>query len=162
GLVDVTDLLVVDTPDALLVARKGSSQKVKELVDTMKEAGQIEATEHPFETRPWGGFVVLADQREFKAKKITIDPGGQLSYQSHTKRAEHWVIISGTAEFTLNDAKRIVKPGESVYVPIGAKHRMRNPGDEPLIFVEVQTGSYFGEDDIRRFEDDYNRPVAPK
>jgi mannose-1-phosphate guanylyltransferase/mannose-6-phosphate isomerase len=157
GLVDVTDMLIVDTPDALLVARKGSSQKVKELVDAMKEANQPEATAHPFETRPWGGFEVLADEKSFKTKRVTIDPGQRLSYQSHAKRAEHWVVISGRAEVTLNDKQVQLGPNESIYIPMGAKHRMSNPGHDPLVFVEVQTGSYFGEDDIVRYQDDYNR-----
>jgi mannose-6-phosphate isomerase-like protein (cupin superfamily) len=133
---------------------------VKELVDSMKEAGQSEATEHPFEIRPWGGFEILSDQKEFKAKRITIDPGAQLSYQSHQKRNEHWVIISGQAEFVLNEKTSMLKPGDSVHIPAGAKHRLRNPGSVPLIFVEVQTGSYFGEDDIVRYKDDYNRLTA--
>ncbi len=157
GLVDVTDLLVIDTPDALLVAKKGSSQKVKELVDSMREAGLPEATVHPFEHRPWGGFEVLSDEKEFKSKKITIDPGARLSYQSHAKRAEHWIIVSGQAEVTLNEKVIVLKPGQSIFIPIGAKHRIHNPGKSPLIFVEVQTGSYFGEDDIVRYLDDYNR-----
>ncbi len=157
GLVDVTDLIVVDTPDALLLANKGSSQKVKELVDAMKEAGLPEATAHPFETRPWGGFEVLADEDFFKTKKITIDPGAQLSYQSHKKRAEHWVVVSGQGEVTLNEKKIALLPNQSIDIPMGAKHRIRNPGKDPLIFVEVQTGSYFGEDDIVRYLDDYNR-----
>jgi mannose-1-phosphate guanylyltransferase/mannose-1-phosphate guanylyltransferase/mannose-6-phosphate isomerase len=157
GLIDATDLIVVDTPDALLVARKGSSQKVKELVDAMKEANLPQATEHPFETRPWGGFEILADEKNFKSKRVTIDPGAQLSYQSHAKRSEHWVIISGLGQVTLNEKVIPLKPGESVYIPVGSKHRMTNPGKEPLVFVEVQTGSYFGEDDIVRYQDDYNR-----
>jgi mannose-1-phosphate guanylyltransferase/mannose-1-phosphate guanylyltransferase/mannose-6-phosphate isomerase len=157
GLVDVTDMLIVDTPDALLVARKGSSQKVKELVDAMKEANQPEAVAHPFETRPWGGFEILADEKSFKTKRVTIDPGQQLSYQSHAKRSEHWVIISGRAEVVLNEKVISLGPNESIHIPMGAKHRMRNPGQEPLVFVEVQTGSYFGEDDIVRYQDDYNR-----
>lgn len=157
GLIDVTGLMVIDTPDALLVVRKGSSQKVKELVDAMREAGQPEATEHPFETRPWGRFEILADDKNFKAKKITIDPGAQLSYQSHAHRSEHWVLISGQAEVVLNEKTIALKPGQSVHIPEGAKHRMRNPGDAPLVFVEVQTGTYFGEDDIVRYKDDYNR-----
>lgn len=157
GLVDITDVIVVDTPDALLLVRKGSSQKVKELVDSMREAGLSEATEHPFETRPWGGFAILADEKAFKSKKVTIDPGAQLSYQSHAKRSEHWVVVSGQAEVTLNEQKIPLGPGQSVHIPVGAKHRIRNPGKEPLVFVEVQTGSYFGEDDIVRYLDDYNR-----
>lgn len=157
GMIDVTDIIVVDTPDALLLARKGSSQKVKDLVDAMKEEGQPEATEHPFETRPWGRFEILADDKSYKAKKITIDPGAQLSYQSHAHRSEHWVIISGSGEVTMNGKLIPVTAGEFVKIPEGTKHRIRNPGSEPLIFVEVQTGDYFGEDDIVRYQDDYNR-----
>jgi mannose-1-phosphate guanylyltransferase/mannose-1-phosphate guanylyltransferase/mannose-6-phosphate isomerase len=157
GLIDVTDTMVVDTADALLVVRKGSSEKVKELVDSMKEAGLPEATEHPFETRPWGKFEVLADEKSYKAKKISIDPGGRLSYQSHAHRAEHWVIIAGEAEVTIDDKVFALKAGEFIHVPEGAKHRIRNAGRGQLEFVEVQTGSYFGEDDIVRYQDDYNR-----
>lgn len=160
GLVDVTDIIVVDTPDALLLVHKGSSQKVKELVDSMREVGLPEATLHPFETRPWGGFEVLADEKDFKTKRITIDAGAQLSYQSHAKRSEHWVMVSGQGEVTLNEKKIPMLPGQSIHIPMGAKHRIRNPGEDPLIFVEVQTGSYFGEDDIVRYLDDYNR-VTP-
>jgi mannose-1-phosphate guanylyltransferase/mannose-1-phosphate guanylyltransferase/mannose-6-phosphate isomerase len=157
GLVDITDTIVVDTPDALLLAHKGSSQKVKELVDSMREVGLPEATEHRFEHRPWGGFEVLSDEKDYKAKKIIIDPGARLSYQSHAKRAEHWVIVSGQAEVTLDEKVIALSSGQSIYIPVGAKHRIHNPGKTPLIFVEVQTGSYFGEDDIVRYLDDYNR-----
>ncbi len=157
GLIGVRDLLVVDSPDALLVCKKGDSQRVKELVEQVKAAGLPEATEHPFETRPWGGFEVLADHKEFKAKRIQVDAGQQLSYQSHKQRSEHWVVVSGKGELNINDVKRTLGVGESVDIPVGAKHRIRNPGPEPLIFVEVQLGTYFGEDDILRFEDDYSR-----
>lgn len=159
GLIDVTDVMVVDTPDALLVVRKGSSQKVKELVDAMREAGQPEATEHPFETRPWGRFEILSDEKDYKAKKLIIDPGTQLSYQSHAHRSEHWVIIEGEAEVVLDEKKIPLAAGQFIHIPEGAKHRIRNPGKLPLIVVEVQTGSYFGEDDITRYQDDYNRPL---
>lgn len=159
GLIDVTDMMIVDTPDALLVVRKGSSQKVKELVDSLKEAGQPEATEHPFETRPWGRFEILADDPMYKAKKVTVDAGGQLSYQSHSQRSEHWVMISGRGQVVLNEKVVDLSAGEFIHIPAGAKHRIRNPGSEPLVFVEVQTGAYFGEDDIVRYKDDYNRPV---
>lgn len=160
GLIDVTDMIIVDTPDALLLVRKGSSQRVKELVDDMRTAGQPEATDHPFETRPWGRFEILADEPAYKAKKIFVDPGAQLSYQSHNQRAEHWVIVSGQAQVTLNEKVLELKPGESIHIPVKAKHRIRNPGKEPLIFVEVQTGEYFGEDDITRYQDDYNRMLT--
>jgi mannose-1-phosphate guanylyltransferase/mannose-1-phosphate guanylyltransferase/mannose-6-phosphate isomerase len=157
GLVDVTDTMVIDTPDALLVVRKGSSQKVKELVDALKEAGQPEATEHPFETRPWGRFEILADEKGFKAKKIVIDPGARLSYQSHAQRSELWVMIQGEAEVVLDEKTSSLRPGGFVHIPAGTKHRIHNPGTAPLVFVEVQTGTYFGEDDIVRYQDDYNR-----
>ena len=160
GLIDIVDTVIVDTPDALLVAHKNSSQKVKELVDTMKSAGQLEATEHPFETRPWGRFEILSDDPKFKAKRITMDAGAQLSYQSHQHRSEHWVVITGRGEVTLNGEIISVGPREHIFIPEQQKHRMRNPGPEPLIFVEVQTGTYFGEDDITRFQDDYNRMPA--
>ena len=157
GLIDVSDLIVVDTPDALLVSKKQSTQKVKELVQQMKHQGMRAAIEHRFEKRHWGGFEILSDDDAYKAKKITVDPGAQLSYQSHAKRQEHWVVISGTAEVVLDGETHELGPGESIMIPVGAKHRMRNPADVPLVFVEVQTGSYFGEDDIVRYEDDYNR-----
>lgn len=157
GLVGIEDMIVVDTPDALLIVKRGDSQKVKNLVDQLKEAGLPEATEHPFESRPWGGFEILSDRPEFKVKQITVDSGQQLSYQSHTRRKEHWLIISGEAEVILNDQTHRLMPGDSINIPVGAKHRIRNPGKKPLQFVEVQTGSYFGEDDITRYHDDYNR-----
>jgi len=162
GLIGMKDMLVVETPDALLVSRRGESQSVKDLVDQMKEAKIVQATEHPFETRPWGRFVILADEPLFKSKRITIDPGQQLSYQSHNQRSEHWVIVSGEGELTLNDEKKILRPGQNVFIPVKTKHRMRNPGPQPLVFVEVQTGAYFGEDDIIRYQDDYQRPVMPE
>ncbi|MBC85895.1 MAG: mannose-1-phosphate guanylyltransferase/mannose-6-phosphate isomerase [Bdellovibrionaceae bacterium] len=157
GLIDVADLIVVDTPDALLVSQKHSTQKVKDLVKDMKQQGMRAAIEHRFEKRHWGGYEILSDDDDYKAKKITVDPGAQLSYQSHAKRQEHWVVISGKAEVVLDGESNSLGPGESIMIPVGAKHRMRNPGTEPVVFVEVQTGTYFGEDDIVRYEDDYNR-----
>lgn len=157
GLIGVDNLIVVDTPDALLVCKKGESQKVKNLLDQIKRAGLPEATEHRFEVRPWGGFEILSDHKNFKVKRITVDPGAKLSYQSHTKRAEHWVVVEGNAEITLNDQAHRVNAGEAFYIPLGAKHRIANVGTGPMIFVEVQTGSYFGEDDIVRYQDDYSR-----
>jgi mannose-1-phosphate guanylyltransferase/mannose-1-phosphate guanylyltransferase/mannose-6-phosphate isomerase len=157
GLIGVENLIVVDTPDALLVCKKGQSQKVKDLLDQIKKAGLPEAVEHPFEIRPWGGFEVLADQKEFKAKRITVDPGAKISYQSHAKRNEHWIVVSGEAEVILDEKTHRVQTGESIYIPAGSKHRIGNVGSMPMIFVEVQTGSYFGEDDIVRYQDDYCR-----
>lgn len=157
GLVGVNDLLVVDTPDALLISKKGESQKVKDLVQNIKTAGLSQATEHPFETRPWGRFEILSDHNDFKVKKITVDSGEQLSYQSHSKRDEHWVVIQGEATITLDETSHELKAGQHIFIRRGQKHRMSNKGKQPLIFVEVQTGEYFGEDDIVRYQDDYNR-----
>ncbi len=157
GLVDVEDLLVVDTADALLLTRRGSSQRVKELVARLADEGRREATEHVYDLRPWGRFEVLRDTDRFKSKVIDVDPGQRLSYQSHRHRSEHWVIVRGHPEVTLDDEVLRPTPGEHVYIPQGAKHRIRNPTDEPVTFVEVQVGTYFGEDDIVRYEDDYDR-----
>ncbi|MCB0413423.1 MAG: mannose-1-phosphate guanylyltransferase/mannose-6-phosphate isomerase [Bdellovibrionales bacterium] len=157
GLVGVSDLIVVDTPDALLVAKKGKSQGIKDIVADMKSMQKQEATRHPFEKRPWGTFEVLADEKSFKAKTITVDVGGQLSYQSHEKRSEHWVIVEGKAEITLDDEIKQLTSGQSIGIPSNHKHRIKNVGSSPLVFVEVQTGEYFGEDDITRYEDIYGR-----
>jgi mannose-6-phosphate isomerase-like protein (cupin superfamily) len=149
---------VVDTADALLISKKGSTQKVKQVVDQLNLRKDIRAVDHPFEYRPWGKFEVLRDTESFKSKVIHVNPGQQLSYQSHTKRAEHWVIVKGKPEVTLNDKVHVLNPGESIYIPLGAKHRIRNPHPSDIVeFVEVQVGTYFGEDDITRFQDDYQR-----
>jgi mannose-1-phosphate guanylyltransferase/mannose-1-phosphate guanylyltransferase/mannose-6-phosphate isomerase len=157
GLVGVEELLVVDTADALLIARKGTSQQVKELVAQLKAAGRSEATEHVYEHRPWGGFEILRDTERFKSKILWVDPGQQLSYQSHRRRAEHWVVVQGHPEVVLDGEVLRPQPGEAVYIPLGARHRIRNPGTEIVEIVEVQLGDYFGEDDIVRYEDDYDR-----
>jgi mannose-1-phosphate guanylyltransferase/mannose-1-phosphate guanylyltransferase/mannose-6-phosphate isomerase len=162
GLVDVQDLIVVDTADALLITRRGASQKVKNLLETIQKSSSEKsanrAVEHPFEYRPWGRFEILRDTDAFKSKVIHVNPGQQLSYQSHAKRAEHWVIIQGYPEVVLNDQVHRLKPGENIYIPQGAKHRIRNPDPSVVVeFVEVQVGTYFGEDDIVRYQDDYSR-----
>lgn len=163
AFVDTKDLMVIETADAVLVMPKGSSQKVKDVVDHLKAKSKSDAhaktllEERNFEIRPWGRFEVLRDTDAYKSKVIQVYPGQQLSYQSHTKRAEHWVIIKGHPEVVLNEKVIAMKPGESVYIPLGAKHRMRNPTKDIVEFVEVQVGSYFGEDDITRYQDDYSR-----
>ena len=160
AFVGVDDLLVVDTQDATLIVKRGQSEKVKEVVDRLKSFPPIparRATQHAFEIRPWGKFEVLKDTPDFKSKVITVDAGAQISYQSHAKRAEHWTIVRGTGEVVLNDEIIPVKPGDHVFIPLRAKHRIRNTGKEPMTFVEVQLGSYFGEDDIVRYEDSYGR-----
>ena len=157
ALVGVDDLLVVDTQDALLICKKGQSQKVKEAQAALAEKSAPAALAHSFENRPWGRFDILRDNNRFKSKVIRVDPGQQLSLQSHSKRAEHWIIIQGSPEVVLNDQVLRPRAGEHVFIPVGAKHRMRNPTSEPIEFVEVQVGTYFGEDDIVRYQDDYRR-----
>jgi mannose-1-phosphate guanylyltransferase/mannose-6-phosphate isomerase len=157
AFVGVDDLIVVDTFDALLIARKGQTELVKEVVDTLKAQSNVHATQHPFEVRPWGRFKVLHDSAMFKSKTILVDSGAQISYQSHQKRTEYWIILRGRGEVTLDGEIIPVEPGKHVHVPMGMKHRIRNTGDAPLEFVEVQLGTYFGEDDIVRYEDVYNR-----
>lgn len=157
GLCGVNNLIVIDTPDALLVTARGQSQKVKDLVAEMREVGQPQVSEHIFEVRPWGGFEILADQADHKVKRLTIDPGAQMSYQMHKLRDEHWVVISGDGELVTEKQTEKLKPGQQVFAPRSQKHRIRNVGTRPLIILEVQTGEYFGEDDIERFADDYQR-----
>lgn len=111
----------------------------------------------PENIRPWGRYDVLDESPAHKSKRITVNPGGRLSYQRHQRRKEHWVVVSGVATVTLDDVESVYRPGEVVVVPLGTKHRVQNAGLEPLVFIEVQTGDYFGEDDIERFSDDYGR-----
>ena len=158
GLIDIHDMIIVDTPDGLLISRKGRSEKVKELVARLQDRGVAEATEHPFEIRPWGGFEVLSTQdANYKVKTIKIDVGARLSYQSHQNRSECWVIVKGAAEVQLNGVISKLDVGDSIKIPNGSKHRITNSGEVPLEFVEVQTGSSFDESDIVRYEDDYGR-----
>jgi len=156
-VIDSPDTNVIDTEDGLLVFKTGSSEKVKAAYDELVKRKAPEATTHPFEYRPWGDFEILRDTPDFKSKVIHVLPGQRLSYQSHAKRAEHWIIIRGQAEVTLNDQVFRPKAGEHIFIPQGAKHRMSNPGTELVEFVEVQVGTYFGEDDIVRYQDDYRR-----
>lgn len=159
GFIGLTDTMVVDTPDALLVLKKGDGQKVREVVSALK----AENTQNPvlknhlFEERPWGRFEILTDNEHYKSKRITVWPGQKLSYQSHAKRSEHWVIVSGQAQVVLDSKEISLKAGEHIFIPVGSKHRIGNIGPEVLEFIEVQTGAYFGEDDIVRYSDDYGR-----
>jgi mannose-1-phosphate guanylyltransferase/mannose-1-phosphate guanylyltransferase/mannose-6-phosphate isomerase len=163
GLAGVDDLIIVDTDDALLVTRKGQSHRVRELVETIRQQGLPAATqhEHRFDTRPWGRYEVLAAPEHFKAKVITVTPRARLSYQAHEHREEHWVVVRGAGQVVLNGVTRDVKVGDYVFVAKGCRHRMINPHDADLQFVEVQIGSYFGEDDITRYQDDYQRATNP-
>ncbi len=155
--VGLEDVIVVDTKDALMLVKKGMSQDVRHVVEALSQQSSSLVKEHVFEYRPWGYFEILKDTENFKSKVIRVNPQSQLSYQSHAKREEHWTITRGSGEVVLNDQIIPVQAGSHVHIPLGAKHRMRNNSDEVLEFVEVQLGTYFGEDDIVRYQDDYKR-----
>ena len=153
----VKDTVVVETADAVLVAHKDSVQDVKEMVQRLKSDDRPEAEAHRKVYRPWGSYEVVDSGPGFQVKRLTVNPGAALSLQMHHHRAEHWVVVVGTAKVTRGDEVFSLSENESTYVPKGARHRLENPGQTPLEIVEVQTGGYLGEDDIVRFQDDYNR-----
>jgi mannose-1-phosphate guanylyltransferase/mannose-6-phosphate isomerase len=157
ALIGVKDLVVVTTSDAVLVMHRDRAQDVKPLVDRLKAAKRPEATEHRRVHRPWGYYEAIDFGERFQVKRIVVAPGGKLSLQKHHHRAEHWVVVRGTAEVTIGDRVQAVHENESVYISIGVVHRLANPGLIPLELIEVQTGSYLGEDDIVRLEDAYAR-----
>ena len=156
------DIIAIATPDAVLVAHKDYVQNVKEAVALLKAKGVLQAEAFPFDHRPWGKFESLITGTRFQVKRIVVNPGAALSLQSHHHRSEHWIVVQGTAKVTINDNVRLVSENQSVYVPIGAVHRMENPGKMPMVLIEVQTGSYLGEDDIIRYEDIYARGNGAK
>jgi len=158
--VGLRGVMVVDTPDALLVADAGSAQQVKEVVARLKLRGHESYRLHRTVTRPWGTYTVLEDGTGYKIKRIEVKPGGQLSLQMHHHRSEHWIVVSGTAKVVCDDREFLVMTNESTYIPVGKKHRMENPGVLDLVMIEVQSGAYLGEDDIVRFSDIYGRAPA--
>lgn len=151
------DMLVVAMPDAVLVADMRRSQDVGDVVKTLRADGVVQADTFPRDYRPWGYFETLALSDRFQVKRIVVKPGAALSLQSHVHRAEHWVVVEGTAKVTIDEEVQLVSENESVYVPLGAVHRMENPGKVEMVLIEVQSGSYLGEDDIIRYEDVYAR-----
>ncbi|WP_207387759.1 mannose-1-phosphate guanylyltransferase/mannose-6-phosphate isomerase [Chlorobium sp. N1] len=155
--VGLQDLLIVDTPDALLVAHPDKAQEVKAVVGRLKENGHDAHKLHRTVSRPWGTYTVLEEGRGFKIKRIEVKPGASLSLQLHRHRSEHWVVVSGEADVVNGERSLRVQTNESTYIPAGHKHRLENPGAETLVMIEVQSGSYLGEDDIVRFEDRYGR-----
>ena len=157
GLKGVNDLVVVDTDDALMICSRNNSQNVKELVKTLKREKPDLLTYHTKVYRPWGNYVILQDCRYFKVKKLTILPGKKLSLQLHYKRSEHWVIVKGEAQIIKGDQELDLLEGESIEIPCNTKHRIKNNSNKTLEIIETQTGSYFGEDDIVRFKDEYGR-----
>jgi mannose-1-phosphate guanylyltransferase/mannose-6-phosphate isomerase len=156
-LVGVKDLVVVSTSDAVMVVPRSRAQDVRELVTKLKAAKRAEATDHKRVHRPWGYYESIDMGERFQVKRIVVVPGGILSLQKHRHRSEHWIVVHGTAEVTIGEQVRAVHENESVYIPIGSVHRMANKGKIPLELIEVQTGSYLGEDDIERLEDIYKR-----
>ena len=156
------DIIAVAMPDAVLVAHKDRAQDVKIAVNKLKEKGAAQAETLPRDYRPWGWYESIALGPRFQVKRIVVNPGAALSLQSHNHRSEHWIVVEGTAKVTIDDEVKIVTENQSVYIPLGAVHRMENPGKLPLTLIEVQTGSYFGEDDIIRYEDVYSRGQGAK
>ncbi|MDP9083133.1 MAG: mannose-1-phosphate guanylyltransferase/mannose-6-phosphate isomerase [Pseudomonadota bacterium] len=155
--VGMDDHIIVETKDAVLVAPKERVQDVKELVAMLKRARRSESSWHREVFRPWGSYDSIDNGERFQVKRLSVKPGGVLSLQMHHHRAEHWIVVQGTARITCNDKIFLLSENQSTYIPIGATHRIENPGKVPLHIVEVQSGSYLGEDDIVRFEDNYGR-----
>lgn len=157
SLVGLDNVVVVETADAVLVASRDKSQDVKSVVEQLTKEGREEKNLHRKVYRPWGWYDSVDEGPGFKVKRIQVKPGASLSLQMHHHRAEHWIVVKGVAEVTNGDAILTLHHNESTYIPMGAKHRLKNPGSEPLEIIEVQSGAYLGEDDIVRFEDQYQR-----
>ena len=155
--IGLNDIMAIAMPDAVLVAPKERAQDVKKAVELLKSKGIAQAEIFPKDYRPWGWFESLALGERFQVKRIRVKPGASLSLQSHKHRSEHWIVVEGTAKVTIDDEVKLVSEGQSIYVPLGAKHRMENPGKLPMVLIEVQIGTYLGEDDIIRYEDVYAR-----
>ena len=156
-LVGVDDLIVIETKDATLVTHKSKAQDVKKIVTQLEAQGRSEAIIHRLVNRPWGCYDSVDMGERFQVKRITVKPGAQLSLQKHHHRAEHWIVVKGTAEVTCDNKTFLLTENQSTYIPLGSVHRLANPGKVPLELVEVQSGSYLGEDDIVRIEDQYGR-----
>lgn len=155
--IGLKDLIIIDTSDALLIAKRGQAQRVKEVVDMLKERKRKEVVEHMTTYRPWGSYTILEEGSRYKIKRIVVKPGQKLSHQLHYHRSEHWIIVKGTAKVTIGKTTSLVHENESTYVPKSMGHRLENPGKVPLEMIEVQNGEYVGEDDIVRFTDIYGR-----
>ncbi|MBX2869846.1 MAG: mannose-1-phosphate guanylyltransferase/mannose-6-phosphate isomerase [Acidiferrobacterales bacterium] len=153
----IEDLIIVETHDGLLVTSKEHDQDIKKLVDRLKDAGRPETELHRKAFRPWGNYDCLDSGERFQVKRIMVKSGDCTSMQKHYHRAEHWIVVSGTAEVTVGDEVKMITENEAVYIPLGERHRLKNPGKVPLEIIEVQSGAYLGEDDIERFDDEYGR-----
>ena len=160
--IGLTDIIAIATHDAVLVADRSRAQDVKRAVEVLQAKGAKQAEAFPRDHRPWGWFETLALSDRFQVKRIVVNPGAALSLQSHMHRSEHWIVVNGTAKVTIDASVQLVTENQSVYIPLGAKHRMENPGKVPMVLIEVQTGTYLGEDDITRYEDVYARGQGAK
>ncbi|MGI9212757.1 MAG: cupin domain-containing protein, partial [Methylococcaceae bacterium] len=158
--VGVDNLIVIETPDAVLVAHKDKAQDVKLITEHLRNSARSEHLYHTKVHRPWGAFQSIDTGSRYQVKRLTIHPGCSLSLQMHHHRAEHWIVVKGTARVTRGEECFLLTENESTYIPLGVQHRLENPGAIPLEIIEVQSGSYLGEDDIVRFEDHYNRLPA--
>ncbi|MFV1852657.1 MAG: mannose-1-phosphate guanylyltransferase/mannose-6-phosphate isomerase [Thalassospira sp.] len=156
------DLAIIDTPDALMVSALDQVDKVKNAVSELDAAGRCEVHDHRRVARPWGAYDSIDHSERFQVKRITVKPGARLSLQRHNHRAEHWIVVKGTALVTCDQETFLLKENKSTYIPLGSVHRMENPGKIPLEIIEVQSGSYLGEDDIERFDDEYGRQTEAK
>ena len=157
AMIDIDNLIVIDTGDALLISQKGSSQKVKKVVEKLKEQNSQLHNIHLTAHRPWGTYTVLEDTPGYKIKRIVVKPGKRLSLQKHFHRNEHWIVVSGTATVTVGNEVKYIRPNESTYIKMGEVHRLENQGKIPVVLIEAQVGEYTGEDDIVRLEDDFKR-----
>ncbi len=155
--IDISDLIIIDTADALMISKKGSSQKVKQVVSKLKEQNSDLTKIHTLAHRPWGTYEVLLSTDKYKIKRIVVKPGKRLSLQKHFHRNEHWIVVSGTATVTVGDSVKLIRPNESTYIKMGEVHRLENQGQISVVLIEAQVGEYTGEDDIVRLEDDYKR-----
>ena len=160
--IGLSDIIAVAMPDAVLVAHKDRAQDVKKAVAALKAKGASQAENLPRDYRPWGWFESLVVGSRFQVKRIVVHPGAALSLQSHHHRSEHWIVVEGTAQVTIGDEVKLVTENQSVYIPLGSNHRMTNPGKVQMVLIEVQTGSYLGEDDIIRYDDVYARGQGAK
>jgi mannose-1-phosphate guanylyltransferase len=157
GMVGLDNVLVIDTPDAVLVAHRDRAQDVKQIFAKLKSDGHETHKIHLTAHRPWGTYTVLEEGDGYKMKRIEVKPGASLSLQMHHHRSEHWIVVGGVAKVVNGEAELLLHANESTYIPAGHKHRLENPGQVDLVLIEVQTGSYLGEDDIVRFQDVYGR-----
>ena len=155
--IEIEDLIIIDTPDALLISKKGSSQKVKEVVNKLKQQNLELTITHTLTHRPWGTYEVLLSHDNYKIKRIIVNPNKRLSLQKHYHRNEHWIVVSGTATVTVGEEVKLIRPNESTYIKMGEIHRLENKGKIPVVLIEAQVGEYTGEDDIIRIEDDFER-----